>query len=136
MEKKGPFSVEVPGVEKVKGETLPRRNTKCKDGLIVQPDPSVKTVYDIIQYAASKFGDAKCMGTRTVLNIYKEKKMVKKIVDGKETEVEKEWSYFELSPYKYMSFIEFQKHVSSLGAGLKKIGLGKGDKIHLYGATR
>jgi len=135
MEKKGPFSMEVPGVEKVKGETLPRRNIKCKDGLMAQPDPSVKTVYDIIQYAVNKFGDAKCIGTRTLINTYKEKKMVKKIVDGKETEVEKEWSYFELSPYKYMSFIEFQKHVCTLGAGLKKIGLGKGDKLHLYGAT-
>jgi long-subunit acyl-CoA synthetase (AMP-forming) len=62
--------------------------------------------------------------------------MVKKLVGGKETEVEKEWSYFEFSPYKYLSFIEFREYVSNLGAGLKAIGLGKGDKLHLYGVTR
>lgn len=136
MEKKPPFSFEVPGVEKVPGETVPRRNIRCKDGLITQPDPSVRTAYDIVSYAASKFGNARCIGTRTVLDVHKEKKMVKKIVDGKETEVRKEWSYFELSPYKFLSFVEFQQLVGTLGAGLKKIGLAKGDKIHLYGATR
>ena len=136
MEKKAPFSFEVPGVEKVEGETIPRRNIRCKDGLITQPDPSIHTVYDIVTYAAKKFGNAKCIGSRTVLDVHKEKKMVKKLVDGRETEVEKEWSYFELSPYRFLSFVEFQKLVGTLGAGLKKLGLTKGDKIHLYGATR
>lgn len=136
MEKKGPFSFEVSGVEKVDGETAPRRNVRCKDGLITQPDPSIRTAYDIVNYSANKFGNAKCIGSRTVLDVHKEKKIVKKMVDGQETDVEKEWSYFELSPYKFLSFVEFQKFVGTLGAGLKKLGLTKGDKIHLYGATR
>lgn len=135
MEKKAPFSYEVPGVEKVNGETVPRRNVRCKDGLITQPDPSVRTVYDIVTYAANKFGNARCIGSRTLLDVHKEKKKVKKMIDGRETEVEKEWSYFELSPYKFLSFVEFQKHVGTLGAGLKKLGLTKGDRVHLYGAT-
>ncbi|KAA8644369.1 hypothetical protein EYZ11_001394 [Aspergillus tanneri] len=137
MHKSPPFSFEVPGVEKVDGETIPRRNIRCKDkdGLITQPDPSVKTVYDIVNYSANKFGNARCIGSRTVLNVHKEKKMIKKMIDGKETEVEKEWSYFELSPYKFLSFIELQKLVGTLGAGLRHLGLTKGDKIHLYGAT-
>lgn len=136
MEKKGPFSMEVPGVAKINGETLPRRNIRCKDGLISQPDPSIKTIYDIIQFSAAKYGSAPCIGTRTLIDMIKEKKMVKKIVDGKEVEAEKEWSYLHLSPYNFMSFVEFRDHVSTLGAGLSKIGLAKGDKIHLYGATR
>ena len=59
-----------------------------------------------------------------------------KMVEGKETEVEKEWSYFELSPYSFLSFLEFQQLVGTLGAGLKKMGLETGHKVHLYGATR
>lgn len=136
MEKSPPFSFEVPGVEKIEGETLPRRNIRCRDGLITQPDPSVSTVLDIVTYAAGRFGNANCVGTRTVVNVHKETKKVKKMVNGQETETEKEWSYFELSPYKFLSFVEFQQLVGTLGAGLKKIGLGKGDRIHLYGATR
>lgn len=129
MEKNPPFSYEVRDVEPVQGETRPRRNIRCKDGLITQPDPSVKTAYDLITYAASKYQNARCVGTRTVVNVHKVTKMVKKI----ETE---EWSYFELSPYKYLSYVEFRQLVGTVGAGLKSIGLEAGDKIHLYGATR
>lgn len=71
-----------------------------------------------------------------MIDTVKEEKMVRKMVDGKETEVEKEWSYFRLSPYKFMSFIEFQRHVNTLGARLKKIGLAKSEKVRLNGATR
>lgn len=136
MEKKGPFSMEVPGVEKVEGETIPRRNSRCKDGLITELDPSIKTIYDIVRYATHKFQHAPCIGTRTLIDTVKEKKVVKKMVDGKESDVPKEWSYFQLSPYKFMSFVEFQLLVRALGNGLREIGLAKGDKIHLYGATR
>ena len=136
MEKNPPFSYEVRNVEPVQGETRARRNARCKDGLITQPDPSIKTAYDLTTYAASKYGNARCVGTRTVVKVHKETKMIKKMVDGQETETEKEWSYFELSPYKYLSFIEFRQLVGTVGAGLKNIGLEAGDKIHLYGATR
>lgn len=136
MEKNPPFSYEVHDVEPVQGETRPRRNIRCKDGLAMQPDPSVKTAYDLITYAASKYGNARCVGTRSVVNVHRETKMIKKIVDGQETETEKEWWYFQLSPYKYLSFVEFQQLVGTVGAGLKNIGLEAGDKIHLYGATR
>ncbi|PKY09192.1 acyl-CoA synthetase [Aspergillus campestris IBT 28561] len=135
MHKKPPFSFEVSDVEKISGETLPRRNIRCKDGLINQPDPSVRTIYDVVTYGAKKFGNARCIGTRKVLKVHKETKVVKKVVDGAERDVPKEWSYFELSPYSFLSFVEFQAHVSTLGAGLKKMGMEQGDKIHLYGAT-
>jgi long-chain acyl-CoA synthetase len=136
MEKKPPFSFEVPGFDKIAGETIPRRNVRCKSGLITQPDPAVNTAYDIISYAAHKFGNAKCIGFRTVVKKHKEKTRIKKFQAGQETEVEKEWSYSELSPYEFVSFLEFQHLVNTLGSGLRKIGLGPGDKIHLYGATR
>lgn len=136
MEKKPPFSFEVPGIEKIAGETIPRRNVRCEHGLITQPDPSVNTAYDIILYAARRFGNAECIGTRTVLKIHKERTKIKKPQAGSETEVEKEWSYFELSPYQFLSFVEFQELVDTLGSGLRKIGLAPGDKIHLYGSTR
>ena len=60
---------------------------------------------------------------------------MKKFVDGKEEEGEKKWTYFELSEYSYMSYVEYEKLCLQLGSGLRKIGLGKGDKIHLFCAT-
>lgn len=62
--------------------------------------------------------------------------MVKKVVAGEETEVPKEWKYFELSPYAFLSYREFQARVGALGAGLRAAGMEGGDRIVLYGATR
>jgi long-chain acyl-CoA synthetase len=127
MQKKGPFSVEVPGTETVPGETRPRRNPAAVDGLIAQPHPSIHTAYDIVQFAARTHGDKTCMGSRPLLAKHSESKDV----GG----VKKEWEYFELGPYQYLTFVEFQDHISNLGAGLRHVGLCSGDKLHLYGAT-
>ncbi|KAH7399220.1 fatty acid activator Faa4 [Phaeosphaeria sp. MPI-PUGE-AT-0046c] len=127
MRRKGPFSVEVPGTEKVPGETRPRRNPAAVDGLITQPHPSIRTAYDIVQYAARTHGDNNCMGSRPLLATHRESKSVGGVT--------KEWQYSELGPYQYLSFVEFQDHISSLGAGLRQLGLCRGDKLHLYGAT-
>ena len=63
-------------------------------------------------------------------------KKVKKQVDGKEQEVDKKWTYFELSEYHYLSFIEHEKSATRIGAGLRKLGMTAGDRLHIFAATR
>ncbi|KAK5453371.1 long-chain fatty acid-CoA ligase [Exophiala xenobiotica] len=133
--KKPPYSVEATGYEKKQGETIPRRNPLAKDALIVRPSDDVKTVYDNLRRAAAKFGNAKAIGTRKIIKTHVENKKVKKMVDGQEQEVEKKWTFFELSGYTYMSFVEYEKLALDLGSGLRHLGLKKDDKMHLYGAT-
>jgi long-chain acyl-CoA synthetase len=77
MRKKGPFSVEVPGTEKVPGETRPRRNPAAVDGLIAQPHPSIRTAYDIVHYASRTHGDNRYMGSRTLLATFRESKDIR-----------------------------------------------------------
>ena len=57
-------------------------------------------------------------------------------MDGQEQEVDKKWTYFEMSGYEYMSFVEYEKLALDLGSGLAGLGISKEDKMHLYGATR
>ena len=134
--KRPPFSVDASGYELVEGETIPRRNPLAKDKLIVLPSDDVKTVYDNLKRASAKFGNAKAIGSRRIIKLHTENKKVKKIVDGQEQEVDKKWTYFELSGYEYMSFIEYEKLAHDCGSGLRHLGISKNDKIHLYGATR
>lgn len=136
MKKRPPFSVEVPGVAKKDGETIPRRNPLAKDGLIYTPSSEIQTTYDIVKRAVKKFGNAKAMGTRKLIKEHVENKKVKKVIDGQEQEVDKKWTFFELSSYSYMSFIEYDKMVHDLASGLAGLGLSKQDKVHVYGATR
>ncbi len=136
LTKKPPYSVEAAGYEKKEGETIPRRHPLAKDKLIVRPSDDVKTVYDNLRRAAAKFGNAKAIGTRKIIKTHVENKKVKKMVDGQEQEVEKKWTYYELSGYTYISFVEYEKLALDLGSGLRHLGLKKDDKMHLYGATR
>jgi len=136
MTKRPPFSVDASGYEKKDGETIPRRNPAAKDELITRPSEDVKTIYDNLKRAASKFGNAKAMGTRRIIKTHTENKKVKKMVDGKEQEVDKKWTYFELSGFEYISYVEYEQMALALGSGLRHLGLQKDDKMHLYGATR
>lgn len=136
MAKKGPFTVEAPGYEHKEGETIPRRHPAAKDGLILRPAEDVATTYDNFRRSARLFGNSKAVGTRSLIKTHVENKKVKKIVDGVEKEVDKQWTYFEMSGYTYKTFLEYEQLCLQLGCGLRKLGLEKDSKIHLYGATR
>ena len=131
-----PFTVEASGYEPVKGETIPRRHPSSKDKLVNSPSEDVKTIFDILKRSANTYGSAKAVGTRKLVKTHQETKKVKKTVDGKTEEVEKKWSFFELSEYKYISFVEYEKMCLQIGSGLRKLGMAKGDRLHLFAATR
>jgi long-chain acyl-CoA synthetase len=134
--KKPPFSVEASGYEPAEGETIPRRNPAARDKLISTPEDGVATVFDIVKRGAEKFGNAKAIGTRRLIDTHVEVKKVKKMVDGVEQEIDKKWTYFELSEYSYLSFIEYERLALQIGAGLRKLGMNAGDRVHIFAATR
>ena len=136
MSKKGPFTVEAKGYEHVDGETIPRVHPAAKNGLITVPAEGVNTLFDIVKRSSEKFGNAKALGTRKLIKMHTETKKVKKLIDGQQKEVDKNWQYYELSEFSYISFIEYERLVLQVGSGLRKLGMGKGDRIHLFAATR
>jgi long-chain acyl-CoA synthetase len=136
MNKKPPFTVEVAGYEAIEGETIPRRNARSPDKLLSQPEPGVETIFDIVKKSAEKFGDRKAVGTRKLIKTYHETRKVKKVIDGHVQEVDKQWTYFQLSGYSYLTFKEYETLVLQMGAGLRKLGLAKDDRIHMFASTR
>lgn len=135
MVKKGPFTIEAPGYEPVPGETIPRRHPAAKEGLIMRPAHDVTTTYDNFRRAARFYGNNKAVASRKLIKTHVETKKVKKNVDGVEEMVDKQWTFFEMSGYNYMTFLEYEQLCLQLGSGLRKLGLEKNSRIHLYGAT-
>ena len=131
-----PYTVEASGYEPIKGETIPRRHPGSKDKLIDTPSEDVRTIFDILKRSADKFGNAKALGTRTLLKTHHETKKVKKIIDGKAQDIDKNWSYLELSGYSFISFAEYETLTTQIGAGLRELGLTQGDRLSLFGSTR
>ncbi|KAK4499097.1 hypothetical protein PRZ48_009609 [Zasmidium cellare] len=132
--KRPPFTVEVS--EKKEGETAIRRNIRTKDALKSTPEPGVKTIYDILRRSSQKYGNAKALGKRKLVQLHEENKKVKKVIDGKEQEVDKKWTYYELSGYEYYSFSEYEQLALKVGAGYRALGLEpKKDRVHIFAAT-
>jgi long-chain acyl-CoA synthetase len=136
MRGRPPFTVEVPNAPKIKGETIPRRNIKYRDRLLARPAENIDTVWDLVTRSVETFAGQRCMGWRNLIKIHTETTHVKKIIDGVETEVPKEWTYLELSGYRYITFREYGDMVLRVGSGLRRLGLGRQDRVHIYAATR
>ncbi|KAI1805352.1 long-chain-fatty-acid-CoA ligase [Daldinia bambusicola] len=132
---KPPYMVESPGAEEVEGETKPFRHIKAKDGLITRPESHIATTYDILIESAKKYGDKAAIGSRKLIKTHTETKKVPKVVDGVKTEVDKEWTYFELTPYTFLTYNEYKTRALNVGAGLKKLGLETGDVLHIFATT-
>lgn len=133
---KPPYTVEAPGVEKVPGETIPRRHPRFKDQLRNSPAEGVHTVYDIIQRSARIYPNHQAVGYRKLIKLHKETKKVQRNVDGEIREVDKEWQFFELSPFHFYTYKEYLELIHQVGAGLRKIGLTSEQKLHLFASTR
>lgn len=135
MSAKPPFSVEVPGQTPVEGETPVRRHPISKNEIYCKPADNINTTYELVRESVAKYGNAKIMGSRKLVDTHQETKKVKKIVDGEERQVDKSWTFFELGPYEYMTFNEYEQLMLQVGSGLRKVGLVKEDRVHLFAGT-
>ncbi|CDO95941.1 unnamed protein product [Kluyveromyces dobzhanskii CBS 2104] len=119
-------------------ETAPRRNAAAKKAPVTRPaGMKCSTIYEYAVECFEKNADRKCMGWRDIVDVHREKKSVTKKVDGKDTQVEKEWLFYELTSYKYNTYRELNELVHDYGRGLVKVGLkpASEDKMHIFAST-
>ncbi|KAG6853150.1 hypothetical protein C0991_006557 [Blastosporella zonata] len=129
----GSGSVEIaPAAE---GEGPIRRCTLSRERLVTQPFEGIDTVYDIVSYAARTHGARNAVGWRDVINIIEEEKDVTKVVDGKEVTEKKKWKYFQLSDYKYLTFVDVKEAVSEIARGLVELGVSSDHVLNVYAQT-
>ncbi|KAK7206652.1 long-chain-fatty-acid-CoA ligase 1 [Myxozyma melibiosi] len=129
-----PYTFAIGPAEKP-GETPIRRSVKASpagEPLITRPAPDVATNWDLVQFVAKRYNDKPCLGSRKVIKIHEETKIIKKVVDGKEQSIPKKWNYFELSPYSYISYAELEQNVRVYGSGLKSLDV---SLLEVYGST-
>ncbi|KAI9315645.1 hypothetical protein BX666DRAFT_2019760 [Dichotomocladium elegans] len=125
------YSINV-GPENVSGETPIRRSILSPAELMHFPAADVVSLFDILQYAATSYKGRRGFGYRKLENTFHEQKQVQG-TDGKpET---KSWTYYQLSGYHYYTYGEALDIAKTVGAGLCKLGMRKGDKLHIFAST-
>jgi long-chain acyl-CoA synthetase len=130
--KPGPYTVEADDAVKVDGETLPRRHPSAKSGLRIELEPGITTVYDVLVQGAVKYGQRPAIGFRRVIDKHTE---AKRATNRLGQRVDKEWSYYELSDYEYISYDQFKQNALTAGSALRKLGLQKHDHVQVYATT-
>ncbi|TFK68797.1 long-chain-fatty-acid-CoA-ligase [Pluteus cervinus] len=117
------------------GEGPAHRLAITKDALVTQPFEGITTVHDIVEYAARTHGTRNALGWRDVVKTVEEEKEVQKIVDGKEVTEKKKWKFFQLSDYKYHTFVEVKEAVSEIARALLDLNIGPDNVFNIYSAT-
>ncbi|KAG2359860.1 hypothetical protein BDR07DRAFT_1336302 [Suillus spraguei] len=112
-----------------------RRLAITADNLVTQPFEGIDIIPDVIDYAARTHGTNDAVGWRDIVDIHEEEKEVKKMVGGKEVTEKKTWKYFQLSDYKYLSYLDVQERVSALARGLIHHQIMKEDVFNIYAQT-
>lgn len=107
----------------------------AKDGLVHSPGPSIRVIPDMLDHSVNVRPNAPAVGWRDTVNIHKEYKDVKKIIDGQETTEKKEWTYYELTDYRYLSYAEFGQLVTDLASALVETGHSRETVFNIYAQT-
>ena len=131
----GPGSVEV-GEENIVGGPRTRRLAFASKELVTRPFEGIDTVHDVLDYAARTHGTKNALGWRDVIDIHEEEKEVKKTIGGKEVTETKKWKFFQLSDYKYLTFVEVKDAVSEVARGLIELGITSDEIVNVYSTTR
>jgi long-chain acyl-CoA synthetase len=106
------------------------------EGLLTSPHKTVKTLYDILLYGSREFpADKPLFGSRKLLRLVEEEREVTKVIGGVETKEMKKWTYQELSPYQWISYLDVLNSAIEIGAGLVNLGLRKNDKVTIFHST-
>lgn len=128
----------VPVGEAKSGETAPRRKASQKEAALERPTDSKATVLsDYFEECVKRQGKRPAIGWREFINTHIDTKKVTKMIDGKETQVDKDWVYYEYAKYSFIDYPELLELVKNYSKGLVKLGLNPGqvDKLHIYAQT-
>lgn len=108
-----------------KDETsVKRHSSKSNEPLVSTPHPSINSLWDLVEYAATKHGCATAHGFRPVLED------VENTFDGAKS------IRRQRGPYQWSSYNDYKDLVIQVGSGFRALGLNTGDKVHIYAATR
>ncbi|KAF8331842.1 long-chain-fatty-acid-CoA-ligase [Cantharellus anzutake] len=123
------------GPEAQPGQARIRRSNVSPDVLVTEPQEGIHTVYDILQHAARTYPNKDALGWRDIENVIEEEKEVIKMVAGKTVTEKKTWKYFQLSPYRYITFAGFRDKVATVASGLASLGIAPGAVFNVYAGT-
>lgn len=120
------------------GETAPRRKASQKLASVERPsDSKATTLPEFIEECFKRNGDRDAMAWRDLLDIHVETKKVTKIIDGEQKKIDKDWIYYEMGPYNFITYPKLLQLVKNYSKGLLELGLlpDQQSKLMIFAST-
>jgi long-chain acyl-CoA synthetase len=114
------------------GERTARRNKISQHGLTETPHPAIRTIYDLVQFNASRWGDNSCFGTRKVIKVHIENGPSNGSSPPTSAKLQMFW---ELGPFEYRTYKQVAAEGMDIGSAMRKLGMEKGDMVAIYAET-
>ncbi|KAI9224744.1 hypothetical protein BC828DRAFT_24394 [Blastocladiella britannica] len=110
------------------GESATIRHRVAAEGLVTQPPSSIEgfeitTLGDIFPYAKLHHPHRQALGRRKLVRLVKEEKIIEKVVGTEKISQKKEWTYYEMGQYEWMSAEDACDMAAKIGAGLRHLGV-------------
>ncbi|KAJ2495521.1 long-chain fatty acid-CoA ligase, partial [Coemansia sp. RSA 2052] len=128
------YSTAVPGTGS-ETETPTRRFHTTADRVVDRAQPNITNIYGALLRGRDAKPDVKTLGKRDVLGTVTEEKTIQHKVDGKMEQTTKEWSFFKLGEYKWMTYAQVYEYTKNLGAGYLELGLKPNSRVLIYAPT-
>lgn len=112
-----------------------RRSSESPDKLLERPEANVNTMAELMQAARKRYGSKKNIAWRDVIREHTEEKVVSKKIGDEEVQETKKWTYFELSPYKYITLEEFFTMVDQFASGMAQLDLDFKTHFNIFAST-
>ncbi|KAJ2082273.1 long-chain fatty acid-CoA ligase [Coemansia sp. RSA 988] len=116
-------------------ETPTRRFHTSTEQIIDRANPDITNIYAALLHGQKTRPDAPVLGKRDVLGTVTEEKQVEHKVNGKMEKVTKQWSFFKLSEYKWMTYGQAVDYTTNLGAGFRSMGVKPKGRVLIYAPT-
>lgn len=111
------------------------RSFLSPEKLVERPHEGIHTMYELMNEARKRFGDKKNIAWRDIVDEHQEQKVVTKKIGDEEVKETKTWTYYELSPYKYITINEFFKTVDEFASGMHQLGLNQKTVFNIFAST-
>ncbi|WFD34681.1 long-chain-fatty-acid--CoA ligase [Malassezia cuniculi] len=118
-----------------KGEGDIHRSVLSPNKLLERPNDEVHTMRDVLLYARKDHGEKKQFAYRDIIREINEDKVIKKNVGGEVVEETKTWTFYELTPYKYMTLNEFCDRVDIISRGFNALGIESHSRFNIFAST-
>jgi long-chain acyl-CoA synthetase len=115
------------------GQSSIQRSLISRSQLLGTLFDNITTLYELLFFSFEKFSDYPCIGWRDLIKEHKEQREITKKVQGKEIKEKRDFTLYEMSPFKWITYKQYGSRVENVASGLVSSDVGVSPRSSTFG---